>query len=85
MIRILLLLLALTLSTHSRFSAAADAADVKSSAFDILEYVIEGNTVLPVQDIERAVYPHLGEKKTIANVEAARESLSSRLASMAVS
>ena len=75
MIRILLLLLALTLSTHSRFSAAADAADVKSSAFDILEYVIEGNTVLPVQDIERAVYPHLGEKKTIANVEAARESL----------
>jgi hemolysin activation/secretion protein len=37
--------------------------------------VVAGNTVLPVRDIERAVYPHLGEKKTIANVEAAREAL----------
>jgi len=54
---------------------AACAAEGNAPAFDILEYVVEGNTVLPARDIERAVYPHLGEKKTIASVEAAREAL----------
>ena len=56
----------------------AQAADDGASTFDILEFVVEGNTVLPALDIERAVYPHLGEKKTIASVEAAREALEKR-------
>lgn len=48
-------------------------ADV--ARFDILEYAVEGNTLLSVQAIEAAVYPHLGEDKTIAAVEAARLAL----------
>ncbi len=43
--------------------------------FDILEYQVEGSTVLSALEIERAVYPHLGYGKTMANVEAARVSL----------
>lgn len=43
--------------------------------FDILEFQVEGNTKLPAKDIESAVYPHMGEKKTIADVDKARESL----------
>lgn len=43
--------------------------------FDILEYVIEGNTVLSVVDIERAVTPYLGEGKTLREVEGARKAL----------
>ena len=44
-------------------------------AFAILEYRIEGNTVLPAPTVERVVYPHLGEGRTIADVEQARKSL----------
>lgn len=43
--------------------------------FDILEYRVEGNTVLPALAIEEAVYPHLGEKRVFNDVEAARSSL----------
>jgi hemolysin activation/secretion protein len=43
--------------------------------FDVNEYVIEGNTALPVVAVERAVYPHLGPQRTIDDVERARASL----------
>ena len=43
--------------------------------FDILEYQVEGSTVLSALEIERAVYPHLGYGKSMVNVEAARVSL----------
>jgi hemolysin activation/secretion protein len=45
--------------------------------FDVMEYRIEGTTLLPVATIEQAVTPHLGEKKTLADVENAREALES--------
>lgn len=46
------------------------------NAFDILEYRIDGNrNLLSTLQIEEAVYSHLGEKKTISDVEAARQSL----------
>lgn len=54
--------------------AAADAADAEP-AFEILEYVIEGNSVLPVETLERAVYPHLGPARRFDDVEAARKAL----------
>jgi hemolysin activation/secretion protein len=50
-------------------------AQEADSYFDILEYEVEGNTVLPDMDIERAVYPHLGEHKTIKDAEKARLAL----------
>ncbi|MBV8405524.1 MAG: ShlB/FhaC/HecB family hemolysin secretion/activation protein [Gammaproteobacteria bacterium] len=41
----------------------------------MLEFQIEGNTVLPAIDVERAVTPYLGVGKTIKDVEAARKAL----------
>ena len=43
--------------------------------FDILEFQVEGNSVLSVGAIERAVTPFLGEGKQMASVEAARVAL----------
>jgi len=43
--------------------------------FPILEYRVEGNTVMRAIDIERAVTPYLGVGKSIKDVEAARQSL----------
>jgi hemolysin activation/secretion protein len=55
--------------------ALAAATARADDSFDILEYAVEGNTVLAVVRIEDAVYPHLGEKKTLQDVEAARTAL----------
>lgn len=43
--------------------------------FDILEFQIEGNTVLNAMTIERAVMPQLGYGRDMASVEAARTAL----------
>lgn len=43
--------------------------------FDVFEYRVEGATLLPVLIVEQAVYPYLGEKKTLSDVEKAREAL----------
>jgi hemolysin activation/secretion protein len=43
--------------------------------FAILEFAVEGNTVLPTESVERAVYPFMGEERTIDDVEAARAAL----------
>lgn len=53
--------------------AAPKAA--QAAGFDILEYLVEGNTVLPAIEVERAVYPHLGPGKDLADVEKARTDL----------
>lgn len=50
----------------------AQAAD---PAFDIWEYEIDGNSVLPVEAIERAVQPYLGPGQSMKGVEAARLAL----------
>lgn len=55
--------------------SAASATQAETDRFDILEYQVSGNSVLPVAYIEEAVYPFLGEKKTIADVELARAAL----------
>lgn len=41
----------------------------------MLEFRVLHNTVLDVREVERAVYPHLGPEKTIADVQAARADL----------
>lgn len=43
--------------------------------FDIFEYRIEGNSVLDRAEVERAVYRFLGPKRTIEDVNAAKEAL----------
>ncbi len=44
-------------------------------SFDVLEFVVEGNTVLPPDAVERALMPHMGPGKTLRDVERAREAL----------
>jgi hemolysin activation/secretion protein len=53
----------------------ASAEHTVEAHFNILEYRVLGNTVLSVQDVERAVYPHVGPGKTLKDVEAARSNL----------
>jgi hemolysin activation/secretion protein len=54
----------------------ASAADNATQAyFDIHEYRVLGNAVLSNLDIERVLYPLLGDHKTIADVEVARTAL----------
>ena len=57
---------------------AADAKPAPAEAaphFDILEYVVDGNTALSIPDIEEAVYPYLGENRTSEDVDGARKAL----------
>ncbi|MBV8209850.1 MAG: ShlB/FhaC/HecB family hemolysin secretion/activation protein [Burkholderiaceae bacterium] len=56
-------------------AAEASGGAAAEPTFDVLEYDVEGNTVLPAVEIERAVYPYLGEHRTIRDVEGARKAL----------
>jgi hemolysin activation/secretion protein len=52
-----------------------DSAPKPEPHFDILEFVIDGNTVLPATELEEAVYPFLGEDRVASDVDRAREAL----------
>jgi hemolysin activation/secretion protein len=54
---------------------ASDSRDTSSAAFDLLEFVVEGNSVLTPLEIERAVYRHLGPGRTARDAEAAADAL----------
>lgn len=56
-------------------AAAAPASRTETLRFDILEFVVTGNTVLSIEAIERAVYPFLGPGRTIDDAEGARKAL----------
>lgn len=66
-------LLAAAAPAAGQTSGAAASGDVVR--FDVLEYRVEGNSVLPVVEVERAVYPHLGPGRTLDDVEGARAAL----------
>lgn len=51
------------------------AAWAQTTRFDVLEYRVEGTNLLPALAVERAVYPHMGEQKSLADVEKARDAL----------
>jgi hemolysin activation/secretion protein len=53
----------------------APPAGALDQSFDVTEYRVVGNTVLTGRDIERLLYPLLGLKKTLADVETARKQL----------
>ena len=55
--------------------AAASKPAAEDNHFDIFEYRVLGNTVLTNREIESVVYPLLGERKTLADVEIARAAL----------
>ncbi|QWF72256.1 ShlB/FhaC/HecB family hemolysin secretion/activation protein [Methylomonas paludis] len=53
-----------------------------SGSFDLLELRIKGNTVLDKKLLERVIYPFLGLKKTIDDVEKARATLEEQYRSL---
>lgn len=70
-------LAALCLASCGAAALAQEAAAAPPPAprFDVWEYRVEGNSVLPAERIERAVYPFLGQQRTVADVESARVAL----------
>lgn len=54
---------------------AAQVAEEKPPTFNVFEFKVDGNTVLPAGKIEEAVYPFMGEAKTFEDVEKARSAL----------
>lgn len=62
-------------STVSDPKSEAKADGENTNYFDILEFQVEGNTKLTKMQVEAAVYPQMGERKTINDVEKAREAL----------
>lgn len=55
--------------------AQPQAAAADEPLFDILEFVVEGDTLLGSDAIERAVYPFLGPARSAADAERARKAL----------
>lgn len=51
------------------------AAKEDGRRFDVMEFQVQGNTVLSSLAIEEAVYPYLGESKSVDDIEHARENL----------
>ena len=56
-------------------AATACAVQAQSQTVNINEYIVRGNTVLGARDIETAVYPFLGEGRSLADIEQARDAL----------
>lgn len=56
-------------------AAAADAPAGPAERFEIVEFRVLGNTVLPVRVVEAAVYSHLGPERSFEDIEAARAAL----------
>ncbi|EUJ10439.1 hemolysin activation/secretion protein [Methylophilaceae bacterium 11] len=51
------------------------APEKETPKFNVFEFKVDGNTVLGASKIEEAVYPFMGEAKTIDDVEKARSAL----------
>jgi hemolysin activation/secretion protein len=62
-------------NTANPAETAEQWAGEQQPRFDVLDYQIEGNSVLDDEALEKAVYPHLGPDKTVDDVEKARASL----------
>jgi len=69
------LLACLALPPSQPAGAAGEGDASPAPTFDVLEFQVEGNTVLEGRVIERTVYPFLGPDKTIEDVERARAAL----------
>jgi len=72
---LLALLLCTALGAPTASAAAPEAATPATRHFDIEEYRVEGNTLLPPAEIEAAVYDYLGPGRTAEDVEHARAAL----------
>lgn len=56
-------------------AAASPRAAEQEERFDVWEYRVLGNSVLPAAQIEAALYPRLGTSRSLADVEETRKAL----------
>jgi len=63
------------LAAVGMFEAQPAQAQSSSPRFDVMEYVVKGNSILTAAEIEAAVYPFMGPGRSVADVEAARGAL----------
>ena len=56
-------------------SSPASPANADEGRLDVLEFMVEGNSVLSALEIERAVYPFLGPERPVADLRKAAEAL----------
>ena len=68
------LVLALTLALTAAHAQTAEAERAEP-LFDVYEYVIEGNSLLPDAVVERTVAPYMGPGRRFADIEGARAAL----------
>ena len=61
--------------TGNKVEPSAKKPEQQKPSFNVFEFKIDGNTVLAKTKLEEAVYPFLGEAKTIDDVENARGAL----------
>ncbi|MFZ5529367.1 MAG: ShlB/FhaC/HecB family hemolysin secretion/activation protein [Pseudomonadota bacterium] len=66
---------ALGMSVQAQVPATASQAAADEPTFDVYEYVIEGNTMLPAAMVEQAVSPFMGPGRRFADLEQARSAL----------
>lgn len=55
--------------------APVEAQAAAAATFDLFELRVKGNTLIDKKQLERSIYPFLGPKKSIDNVEKARSTL----------
>ena len=70
--------LLLVAAAHAQEASGPATTPVPAPAgplVDVMEYVVQGNTVLPPVAVERAVQPYLGPGRTFKDLEAARAAL----------
>lgn len=65
----------LSAGAASAQDASGPEAASQGARLDVLNYRVEGNTVLSRIDVERAVYPFLGPQRSVDDVEGARAAL----------
>ena len=63
------------ISTESSVESTQKAVATQSSVFDLYELRVKGSTKLDKKLIERTIYPFLGPKKNLENVDLARTAL----------
>ena len=62
-------------AARAQEAPAAPAAEQPEIRFDVMEYVVRGNSVLDAADIQNALMPHAGYGKAPSDVEVARAAL----------
>jgi hemolysin activation/secretion protein len=56
-------------------AATATTAVATQAHFDLAEIRVDGDTVLPPEQVEEVIYPYLGPGRTVADVDQARKAL----------